>query len=64
LLLVVHRKPLLYQDDAGADEHLFKKWASMQEFLTLIVRAEPHHSLDTSAVVPTPIEQNDFAGRR
>jgi hypothetical protein len=35
-----------------------------EELLVLLGRTEPHHLLDSCAVVPTAVEQNDLAGCR
>ena len=34
----------------------------LHEGLDLLLRAEPHHALDTSTIVPAPVEQDHFLG--
>jgi len=63
LLLVVDRKPVLHEDDARANQHLFEKRARARELTIFIVATEAHDALNTSAVVPAAIEQDDLAGR-
>ena len=36
----------------------------MEEFLVFLLRAEAHYVLDARAIVPAPVEQDDFAPRR
>src|SRR5262249_34957727 len=64
LFLIGDRKPILHQDDAGPNEHSLELGYGVEELFDVRVRAKPHHALDAGAVVPTAIEQNDFAGRR
>src|SRR5580704_14523164 len=63
LLLVIHRKPVLYEDDARANQHFFEEGARSQELLIFILSAEAHDMLNAGAVVPAPVEQNDLTGR-
>src|SRR6516164_1148762 len=63
LLLVIHRKPVLHKDDARANQHFFKERARSQELLIFVVCAEAHDALNTGAVVPAPVEENDLTGR-
>jgi len=39
-------------------------FAFLQEFLRVLLRAEPHHPLDSRAVVPTAVEDHDFSRSR
>src|SRR6516162_7292361 len=63
LLLVIHWKPILYEDYAGANQHFFEEGARSQELLIFLPCAEDHDALNTSAVVPAPVEQNDLTSR-
>src|SRR5215470_4634272 len=63
LLLVIYRKPILYEDDARANQHFFEEGARSQELLIFLLCAEAHHALNPGAVVPAPVEQNDLTGR-
>src|ERR1035438_3690618 len=62
LLLVADGEPVLNQDDAGACQHALKLRTTVEEFEILGLRAEAHHVLDSGAVVPTAVEQDDFSG--
>src|SRR5258705_4085721 len=64
LLLVGYREPVLAQDDAVVDEHLFEDGRLPQEPRMLLRRTESHHLLDTPPVVPGPVEQDDLTPRR
>src|SRR5579871_6181900 len=64
LLLVAHGKPILDELNAGAHQHSFELWTTVQEFQILGFRAKAHHVLDTGAVVPTPVEERNLAGGR
>ena len=46
------------------DESLLKRWHHGEEAFHLLLRGEAHHPFDPGAVVPTPIEDDDFACRR
>src|SRR6516162_4616504 len=63
LLLVIHRKPVLYEDDARANQHFFEEGARSQELLIFVLCAEAHDVLNAGAVVPTSVEQNDLTSR-
>ena len=41
-----------------------KYWTGTKELLIFVLVAELHYALDPGAIVPTSIEQNDFATRR
>ena len=64
LLLIGNGEPVLDKPHARTHQHLFKFRHRAEEFLVLILGAEPHHFLDTSTVVPTTVKQHDFTGRR
>src|SRR6516225_4093602 len=63
LLLIIHRKPILYEDDARTNQHFFEEGARSQELLIFLLRAEAHDALNAGAVVPAPVEQDDLTGR-
>src|SRR6516162_3635938 len=63
LLLIIHRKPILYEDDARANQHFFEEGARSQELLIFLLCAEAHDALNAGAVVPAPVEENDLTGR-
>src|ERR1019366_10770390 len=58
---VIHREPILDQVDAGTNKHFFKQRAGAQEFLVFGLGAKTHDVLHACAVVPTAVEQRDFA---
>src|ERR1700677_2011166 len=62
LLLVCNREPVFQQLDARANQHALELRHGAEELLVLLGRAEPHDSLDARTVVPTPVEEDDFAG--
>ncbi len=64
LLFLAHLKPELDEDDARLDHRPLNERHGEEKLLGLLVRAEFHHSLDASAVVPTAIKDDDFTGRR
>src|SRR6516164_7157334 len=63
LLLVIHRKPVFYEDYARANQHFFEEGARSHELPIFVLCAEAHDALNAGAVVPTPVEQNDLTGR-
>src|SRR5271169_4946790 len=63
LLLVVDRKPVLYEDDARANQHLLKERARAHELPIFKLGAEAHDALNASAVVPATIEQDNLTRR-
>src|SRR5271165_5351246 len=63
LLLVIHGKPVLDEDDARANQHFFEEGARSQELLIFVLCAEAHDALNAGAVVPAPVEQHDLTGR-
>jgi len=46
------------------DQHLFEERGRPQELLVLLLRAEAHHALDASSVVPGAVEEHDLARGR
>src|SRR5579871_1164492 len=61
LFFIADRKPVLHEDDSGADQHALEFRAAVQELAVLAVTAESHDMLDACPVVPAAIEQHDFA---
>src|SRR3954469_20327472 len=61
LLLVADFEPQLDENDAGVDHLSLELRRDVQPPLVLLVGAETHHPLDAAAVVPAPIEDDDFA---
>ena len=64
LFLRAHREPVLDQPDAGPHEHALELGAGPKELAVFLLGAEPHYPVDARAVVPAPVEEDDFAGRR
>src|SRR4051812_25580348 len=64
LLLAAHGEPKLDDVNAAAHQVTFEIWHLAQEFLVLSLIAEIHHALDTGAIIPASIKQNDLAGSR
>ena len=62
LLFLVDAEPVLEQDQAVIGDQPFEHRAVLQELLVLGRGAETHDRLDTGAVVPATIEQDQFAG--
>ncbi|MNH22050.1 hypothetical protein D3C79_818900 [compost metagenome] len=61
LLFGADFQPVLDEDDAGLDQHLFEQRGHRQEFFRLVVGAEAHYPLDPGAVVPAAVEDHHFA---
>src|SRR5262245_1170995 len=64
LLLVRDREPIFNEHDARAHQHLLELENRAQELLVLLVRAEAHNVLYTSAIIPAAIEEDDLASSR
>ena len=62
LFLVRNREPIFQQFDARADQHALELRYGAEELLVLLGGTEPHYPLDARTIVPTAVEQNDFAG--
>jgi hypothetical protein len=60
LLLLADFQPELDQNDARLDDVAFKPGTVLNECPVLVLRAEVHDILDPCAVVPAPIEDDDF----
>src|SRR4029077_14469130 len=63
LLGLAYLEPVLDQLDAVVDDVHLELGANLQEALVLLFRAEAHHVLDASPVVPAAVEDHDFASR-
>src|SRR5205085_7444156 len=61
LLLVADLEPDLDQLNAAVDDLLFEHRRDTEKPLVLLLGAEAHHALHAGAVVPAPIEDDDFA---
>ena len=64
LLGLVHREPVLEEQDSVLREQLFELRYLLQKRRRLLRRAKTHHRFDPGAVVPTAVEQHDLASRR
>ena len=64
LFLGTDFEPVLQQDDAGIDHGALKHWRRFEKSFGLFLAAESHHPLDTSAVIPTAIENHDLSRSR
>src|SRR5579864_4133462 len=53
-------EPVLQQDDALADQKSFECWTVPEKLPVLFLRTKAHHVLNRGAVVPTPVEDDDF----
>ncbi len=61
---LVHAQPVLEQQNAVIDQHLFKARRLLQKRLVLRVGAIAHHPFHAGAVVPTAVHQDQFAAGR
>src|SRR5271166_339522 len=64
LLLLRHIEPVLQQNDAVVDNEVFENGTAFEKLLVLLLGAEPHHMLDTGAVVPATVEDDDLPACR
>ena len=64
LPLILHAglEPVFHQDDARVDHGAFHIDDLIEELLHFLVGCESHHPFDPGAVVPTPVEDDDFTG--
>jgi hypothetical protein len=60
LLLVAHLQPYLDQLNAAVHDELLDQGAQFQETPVLLLGAEAHDVLHPGAVVPAPVEDDDF----
>src|SRR5215471_2717938 len=63
LLFLADFQPVFDQDNALLDNEMLTNRSILEEFLILLVGAETHHVLDASPIVPTSVENDDFARR-
>ncbi len=63
LLFAAHREPELDQVQPTSHQVPLKLGRLSHELFVLAVRAEPHHALDASPVVPGSIEHHDLTAR-
>ena len=61
---IAHGKPIFQHLDAGTHQDPFELRTRLQKVLILEVAAETHDAFDSRPVVPTAIEQDQFARRR
>ena len=61
LLFLRNIQPVLHQDDAVVGQRGFKLRTALQKAVILLFGAEAHHVLHPGAVIPTAVEDNDFA---
>src|SRR5262249_50330989 len=64
LLLLTDLQPELDQIDPGINEESLKRRNVFEKSLVLFLRAEIHHVLDSGAIVPTAVENDDLASCR
>ena len=60
LFLLRDLEPVLQQDDALADQEGLEGGAVPEKLPVLFSSAETHHVLDAGAVIPAPVEDDDF----
>ncbi len=63
LLFVADLQPEFDQGDPGLTEVLLELGTELQEASVLFLGAKPHHFFDACPVVPTAIQDHDFARR-
>src|SRR6478672_11493037 len=64
LLVPVDVQVVLEQLDAGIDQHLLEYRRVVEEALSVIFATKSHDPLNAGAVVPRPIEQDEFSRGR
>src|SRR6516165_5192110 len=64
LLFLANFEPILNEDDASIDDVFFDGGAEFEKLAMLLLGAKSHHILHAGAVVPAPVEYDDFAGPR
>src|SRR5579871_6628123 len=64
LLVLIDRKPVLYEHDSATHQHALKFGTTAQKLQILGLSAKSHHVLHASPVVPTSIKKYDLARRR
>src|SRR5206468_3815602 len=63
LFLLVDLEPQLDEDHARIDEPALKDRRALQELLDVALFSVAHHALNPGAIVPTAVEDHDFACR-
>src|SRR6266496_1962822 len=61
LLFLAHFQPVFDQDNAILNDEMLSNGGILEEFLVLLVGAEAHHMLDARPIIPTAVEDDDFA---
>ncbi len=64
LLFLADFQPILDQENTILKDEVFSNGGILEECLVLLVCSEAHHMLDASPIVPTTIENDDFARSR
>jgi len=64
LLFFGNIKPVFQQDNAAVYDEVFKRGTILEEVLVLLFGTESHDVLNTGAVVPATVEDDDFAAGR
>src|SRR6266536_3572945 len=54
-------QPVFDQDNAILNDEMLSNGGILEEFLVLLVGAEAHHMLDARPIIPTAVENDDFA---
>jgi hypothetical protein len=61
LYFLPYFQPELDQDDSSIHDVLFDLWTELEKRPVLLFRAEAHDVLETCAVVPTSVKNNNFS---
>src|SRR5258708_31636827 len=64
LLFLSNFHPVLDENDPGVDHIFLRNRAKFEEFFVLFRGAKTHDIFHARAVVPAPVENDDFSGRR
>ena len=62
LFVLPHLQPEFNENDARISDVFFDFGTNAEKALSLLLADETHHLLDTCAIVPAAIEDDDFAG--
>ncbi len=60
LFLFRYFEPVLQKDDALADQKALEDGTVPEKFPVLFLGTKAHHVLNTGAVIPAPVEDDDF----
>src|SRR5271166_4882666 len=60
LFLFGYFEPVLQKDDALADQEALEDGTVPEKFPVLFLGTKAHHILNTGAVIPAPVEDDDF----